>query len=517
MYDSTVIDIRRDHNANSSEVNYLKREASGPKRSSRWAVKTSHLLLGILMIQAGLSLRLIWANSAFNDEALYLWSGHLEIAHLAHGAQIPEFQTYFSGAPVLYPVLGAVADSYGGLVGARLLSLVFMLGATCLVYATAGRLFDRKAGLIAAALFAFLGPAQYLGAFATYDAMTLFLVALAAYLTVLAKGRLAEILLILAALTLTVANATKYSSALWDPVVILLAALTETKDRWAFRILRAVRFAEYIGVMILVALTRYGQYGYIKGILFTTLSRQAGTVPAGAVLRDSAYWVGIVVLIALRSLIIAENPRMRALCITLTAAVLLAPLEQARIHTQTSLNKHVAFGAWFGAIAAGYVLARAVDKSKYSKWRIAAATAVLVAVIGTLQASTFYAAWPNSKAIIAATEPLEHRHAGITLAEQGAVVDYYLKMSPASLIDTFGFTYKPDPRAKKIVGTAAYVEAIHRHYFAVVELDFSFTARKTRDGQILSAIEHTPGYRLVTKIPWRSNQGRNVFMLWQYS
>ena len=57
-------------------------------------------LLAVLVIQAALSVRLVWANTAFNDEALYLWSGRWEIAHLVHGTTIPQFQRYFSGAPV---------------------------------------------------------------------------------------------------------------------------------------------------------------------------------------------------------------------------------------------------------------------------------------------------------------------------------------------------------------------------------------------------------------------------------
>ena len=64
------------------------------------------VLFAILCVQAALSLRM--SNTAFEDEALYLYSGHLEIAHLLHGAPLQgNYASYFSGAPVLYPVLGA--------------------------------------------------------------------------------------------------------------------------------------------------------------------------------------------------------------------------------------------------------------------------------------------------------------------------------------------------------------------------------------------------------------------------
>ena len=94
------------------------------------------------------------------------------------------YQTYFLGAPVLYPILGAIADSIGGLAAARLLSLAFMLGATTLLYWTTARIYDRRAAAAAASLFAVLAPTQFLGAFATYDAMALFLMALATLLAV---------------------------------------------------------------------------------------------------------------------------------------------------------------------------------------------------------------------------------------------------------------------------------------------------------------------------------------------
>src|SRR5215470_16749094 len=43
------------------------------------------LLLVVLAVQAALSARLIWADTAFDDEAMSLWAGHLEWAHWLHG------------------------------------------------------------------------------------------------------------------------------------------------------------------------------------------------------------------------------------------------------------------------------------------------------------------------------------------------------------------------------------------------------------------------------------------------
>ena len=95
-----------------------------------------------------------------------------------------------------------------------------MLGATCLLWGTASRLFGRRAAAFAAAIFAVTGPTLHLGAFATYDALSLLLMALAAWCAAAARDREDSTGWIVAAVAaLALANATKYATALFDPVV----------------------------------------------------------------------------------------------------------------------------------------------------------------------------------------------------------------------------------------------------------------------------------------------------------
>ena len=105
-------------------------EPAGGRNANNAPTAAALPFIVILTVQAVLSLRLAWSNTAFSDEALYLWAGRLDWSHWLHNTPIPSFATYFSGAPVLYPPIGALANSLGGLVGARILSLCFMLGAT---------------------------------------------------------------------------------------------------------------------------------------------------------------------------------------------------------------------------------------------------------------------------------------------------------------------------------------------------------------------------------------------------
>src|SRR5215470_4541690 len=68
------------------------------EREPRQWIPSPWLLLVVLAVQAALSLRLVRADTAFDDEAMDLWAGHLEWAHWLHGTLIPPFPKYFSVA-----------------------------------------------------------------------------------------------------------------------------------------------------------------------------------------------------------------------------------------------------------------------------------------------------------------------------------------------------------------------------------------------------------------------------------
>ena len=117
----------------------------------------------------------------------------------------------------------------------------------------------------AATIFTVLGPVQVLGAFATYDAMAIFLIALATWLVIRAQGPAGEWLLIASGLALALADATKYASALWTPVVVILAALTATRSGWVRPAFRGARLAVYAIVPLTLALGLGGR-PYLQGV-----------------------------------------------------------------------------------------------------------------------------------------------------------------------------------------------------------------------------------------------------------
>src|SRR5215469_15507286 len=486
-------------------------------------------LYAILAVQAVLSLRLIWSNTAFLDEATYLYVGHVEIAHWLHGSSVPAYPTYLSGAPVIYPPLAALANNIGGLAAARILSLCFMLGATCMLWGITRRLADSRSALFAAGMFVALGPTQYLGGFATYDAMALFLMTAAAWSVVAARDYADSTwLLVAGAGLLALANATKYATGLFDPVILGLAALSVAGQRGAKPGLGRAGHLAVIAVGLLAALLAIGGPFYVTGVLSTTLARATGGASPLLVLTDAGKWIGVVcVLAALGAAIsaITRQDKYQTATLTLLAiAGLLAPLNQARIDTTTSLSKHVDFGAWFAAAAAGYLVARLTRVSPWKFVHMAAAGLAVGAVIlpiglaGTTQAGDFFQAWPNSSKATAIFRSLTRSHPGNYLAEDYDVDAYYMENSInwRQWSDTWYFRYietpytDPDP----ITGPAAYEAAITHHYFSLIMLDFGDTA--SVDQLITKYIRQSRDYRVIAEAPYWDKFGIGRFTVWAY-
>jgi len=453
-------------------------------------------LLVVLAVQAALSVRLLHADTAFQDEALYLWAGHLQWAHWLHGTPTPPFPYYFSGAPVIYPPLGALADSIGGLAAARVLSLLFMLGATGLAWGTTARLFGRRAAFFAAALFAVLGPTLHLGAFATYDAMSLFLIALAAWFVVRAGNRGdATGWMVAAGAALALANAAAYSSVLFDVFVLALAVLVVWPAAGGRLAARRAGTLLVVTAALLTAGLLIGGNSYLSGFEQTTLARAPGSESALSVLSDSWSWAGLILALAVCGVIVSWAGRrgwaQTTLLAVLALAVVAGPLEQARLHTAASLNKHVGLGAWFAVIAAGYAIDRFIAAAPEGRAQAVTTGACVAAlafplVLGASQSWQFSSNWPNATAFIAVMRPLVSQTRGPMLVEDPSIAEYYLAVdgtqwrrwsSTRNIVMPSGAS-TGHPTSQGIVGAgnpAVFSRYIARGYFKLVALNFADT------------------------------------------
>jgi 4-amino-4-deoxy-L-arabinose transferase-like glycosyltransferase len=518
--DTRPLGFRREETADGTRVLFLPRRGRhGSRRvpplssGTRQTWLSRAALAAILCLQAAFSLRM--HNTAFEDEALYLYSGHMELVHWLHGvSQQGNYASYFSGAPVLYPVLGALADAVGGLAAARHLSLLALLATTTLLYSLTRRLFNERVAIYAAALFAATPSAIFLGNFATYDAPALCLLALATWIVVrTASWRWPAYLL--AAPVAALAMTTKYAAGLFVPTIAVLTALVALPYLSRRALLRPVAFGLVVAGLLVAGL-RMGGAVYRQGIAVTTTSRAQGTTPVSAVLHESLLWGVVPFAVAvLGAVAYVRRPwnepgeiiappggwiRRAALGATLAGTALLAPAEQARLHTLVSLQKHVGFGLFFAAPIAGLGLARLIG-DHYRRVLIGIAVWGAALAVGLTQASQLYASWPNSTQLVRdiarSAQPGAHY-----LVEVEEVPIYYLLGNPDAQPDQFTSTYYigyVDKQGQYLTGNAGYVAAIKAGYFQVVS--YNFLTTPAVDQVLATTLESDPQYRLESVIP----------------
>ena len=445
--------------------------------------------------QIALALRPGLNKNAFEDEGLYLGTGHRVIAYALHGASVTQHPgAFFSGAPGLYPVLGATADSVGGLAAARDVSLGFAIIATIATYGIGSRLFGKLAGIIGAASFALCGSVIYLSHFATYDAMTMALVALAAWLAVYSSQRNGFLWGPVVALVLALAFLTKYAGAAYIPIVIALAAVVGW-PLYGWKIVRRAAFALVATAVLAFASIELWGRDLIPGIVSTTSNRNViiHTTP-GHLIGQIAVWVGPWLALAVIGALFRVR-RQWALVSVLLVGAIIGPADQVRIGESISLAKHVAFGMVFAAPLIGDLFARGL---RHMPARVAPVTLTvfgLLAASGLHYSHQFLTSWVDDKAlqpVLAhdlAVQPGAH-----ILGERNTPQMYELRTVTTAnqWADTYYFQYSG------LIDKPAYAKAIDQHYFGVVYLDLT-TQFGSYVHDYLTA--HQQYYHLSAKVP----------------
>jgi 4-amino-4-deoxy-L-arabinose transferase-like glycosyltransferase len=495
-----------------------------PSQRRKWISRG--VLLAILLMQAVLSLRL--RNTAFEDEAQYLYAGRLEIAHLFHGAPLPiNFASYFSGSPVLYPVLGAAANNVGGLAAARAVSTLEMLATTVLLYAISRRLFNERVAICAALLFSVTAAITFLGNFATFDASCLFLLAVAAWIMVrTATSRWP--LFLLAAPVAALAVATKYAGLLFVPTIAVLPVLTA----WPYHRRRVFAYPVIFGIAVAALLygaVRWGGHSYIQALQQTTTSRAAGTTPLSQILWESVKWGGLQFGVALLGAIAyAWRPRTDPdeeispagsrlrrilLGLLLIGTALLAPAYQAHLHTDVSFHKHIGFGLFFAAPMAGVGLARIIG-DHFRRPQLGIGIWGVAILLGMTQSAILFGGWGNSSGLVKVLSR-QLKPGARYLVEVPEVPVYYLEGRKGALATQFYSTFVifyVDPQGQTLTGDAGFEVAIKNGFFQVIAYEGTITPAV--DNILASELKKSSLYRLAATVPDNTPYHSGTYYVW---
>ena len=335
----------------------------------------------------------------------------------------------------------------------------------------------------------------------------------------------------LAAVVLALANCAKYATAVFDPTVVSLlvvVGLTGSLPRKELARRGAVISAYTIICLIgLLSISTIDNQYYLTGIAATTLSRPPGGASAIAILQTFWPYMKILAPIAIVGVIArfmaSRKLGDRLLILLLSATGIVAPLNQIRIHTSTSLVKHEDFAAWFVAIAAGYGLSLLMSGSLMRRGAALATGLAAVAgsaIIGLPTARIGDDYWPNTTRVVSVTRPLVASTNGEILFQNPSILDYYIGpeygwgsiwkriSGQDSLRLPSGRTVDVSPVGGQGI-TGPYAAAIKNGYFQVIVLnDILSPDANSFDAAIIPVIERDKNYKL-TGHP-------GPFLVWKY-
>ena len=220
------------------------------------------------------------------------------------------------------------------------------------------------------------------------------------------------------------------------------------------------------------------------------------TSPRTTVLQHAYVWTSLILVLAVLGAVLAFRSERRGkfLPAVLAVAALLAPAGQASLHTTVSLQKHVVFGAWFAAIAAGYAMARMSRVDPGRGWAPVMALPIAASTLfGSMgQAASLFEVWPNSAGVVSVLRSAVHAHPGNYLAEDYDVEAYYLRAEVPweRWTSTYYFSYPGT-----LPGAPSYTAAVDSHYFSLVILNFGDTA--ATDREITADMRRAGGYYIL--------------------
>jgi hypothetical protein len=470
----------------------------------------------VLLVQAIVSLFTLH-NTAFIDEATYIYAGG---QLLQHKATIGQYATYFSGYPNFYPAIAGALNQIGGLEFVRLFSTICMLVVTVCAFLVTNRLFDRGSAYCAATLFAFTGPVLFLSRLATFDALALVMLALAATLAVTVPSLSVQAATFIAptiGLLLLLAITAKYVALLFMPFVIALLALHAHERQGRPRAIFYTGLAIAGGAVILWFASGLITSDVLRGIGYTTTARAALIPAPTSKLLTTILQAGLVIwLLSLVGLVVVSL-RQKLVAIPLLVASLAAPLYHLHSGESTSLYKHMAFAMLFAVPLAGVGLAAAIRHITalwYSLNAIQVTSAIVCLILLALAMQSagarYNTGWSDTTQLAATMAPLLSNRPVRCLCEDTKVLQYELAATTEAWQYTDPYYFHYQAHGKSLVGDAAYIAAIKDGYFDVVELNFSNPVAHIAVDAMNSGKQL---YHLVAKMP--QSVGANAyFIVW---
>jgi 4-amino-4-deoxy-L-arabinose transferase-like glycosyltransferase len=449
-------------------------------------LRDGHAVLACIALAAVLLVRLVDLryNSAFVDEAIYILNGQKALAGTSGFVGV----RYMFGS-YLYPVLAALFGVLFNdeLLGARVLSALCSTAAAGSIYLLTRRLLGALPGLFAMLLFGFASNARLVGQLATYDTLSVGLVAVSAALLVYAltsqRADEADTLGFYAGVAFTLSVLAKYLALLMTPVLALLLLGLLLRRDWQ----RVRMLLRSFTPPVVVGLTAYGLIFLDDLLRFVQGVNQFASQPAPRTqiveaLEAALLPYAVLALLGAALLLITQRRRWPVALLLLLGAALI-PAYHAAASNIRSMDKHIAFSLIALAPLAGYALAAPVNwllsrrnGTREASLALQAALALALGVgwfaLHNRATSDLKLLWPNMTPTVAALRALPIGAGTSILAEGGQTYELYLDWDEdVRLTDTWTQTYTH----ANLRGDEALLAAVEDAAFDYVVLDSYFT------------------------------------------
>ncbi|HEX4863447.1 MAG TPA: glycosyltransferase family 39 protein, partial [Acidimicrobiales bacterium] len=458
------------------------------------------------------------------DEALYLYAGDRIVGHWLGGpAPLEHYASYFSGYPLMYPVVGGSLYRIGGLALARLFSLACMLAVTAIVYLLTERLFRRSTALYASAVYAFTGVVLFVGRLATFDALCLFFIAAGALVAVYGGTARRPWVVLALGPALVLAVLTKYAGLLFvPPIIVLLGMCSFAFSGWRRVLTRMLVALISVGVAVFVAYMVI-DHAALHAIRGSTTNRSIAN--PGSRIHLLVHALGLAApmygLAIFGVLLLLRRRRIALLAATLFGASLLTPAYHIYMSEPISFEKHIAYGLFFAAPLAGVTLdwlAGRAEESfspiRHPRWVASIAVVALVATLGLQQAHSLYSGWANTSKLGYALHTLVRDGTGRIFAEDIEVSRFdATDVTQEWQWQSFYYPYYIDPSNHEYLGQDALVKGVQAGYYSIVEMSFVYFPDQAFF--LAQKMAESRNYDLVAVVPFQNTYGKGHYFIWR--
>jgi hypothetical protein len=221
--------------------------------------------------------------------------------------------------------------------------------------------------------------------------------------------------------------------------------------------------------------------------------------PQSFLLITNDVWKYSALLIVLAAMgaaaaVVTEYRARAALLVVLGGAVLVVPAAQLHYRTAFSIDKHLAYGIWFAAMAAAYGCTRLISWLPGGRTRLAASCCALAlifpAVTSWESAWQVDHGWPNAGSFVAAFRPVVAHSRGLIYASGPLHIGEYYTPQGSEWARWSGIGLSLDPvfLHNRSAWPSYYRTGLRRHNYGVVVLFYTttFQARQLPASILLS-------------------------------